>query len=53
MRTDKVVDHESDDHANCNWCARYSHQRIGKKTEVLGNKRMSEENPNYSIAEIG
>ena len=36
-----------------NWCAQYSHQRIGTGTGGLGDKRTSEDNPNYSIVEIG
>ena len=37
---------------NCNWFARYSHQRIGTGTGGLKNKRTSEDPPNYSIIEI-
>ena len=33
------MEHESDGDTNCNWCTRYSHQRIGKGTGGLGNKR--------------
>ena len=33
-------------------CPWYSHQRIGKRTRGLGNKRTSGDNPNYSIIEI-
>ena len=43
--------HESDSDANCNWYAWYSHQRIGKGTGRLGNKRASGNHPNYSIVE--
>ena len=35
----KTMEHESDGNTNCNWCTRYSHQRIGKETGGLGNKR--------------
>ena len=49
----KTVDHESDGDTNCNWDTRYSHQRFGTKTGGLGNKRTSEDHPNYSIIEIG
>ena len=45
--------HESDFDTNCNWCARYSHQKIDKGSGVFGNKRMSGVHPNYSIFEIG
>ena len=41
--------HESDGDTNCNWRARYSHQRTGG----LGNKRTSGDHSNYSIVEIG
>ena len=44
---------ESDGDTNCNWCARYSHQRFGTKKRGLGNKRMSGDHPNYSIFKIG
>ena len=44
---------ESDGDTNFNWYARYSHQRIDKGTGGLGNKRTSEDNPNYGIVEIG
>ena len=47
------MEHESDGHANCNWRARYSQQRIVAGTGGLGNKRTNEDHPNYSIAEIG
>ena len=35
----KKKKHESDNYTNCNWCARYSQQRIDKGTRGLGNKR--------------
>ena len=47
------MDHESDDDINCNWCSRYSHQRIGTGTGRLGNKKTSEDHPNNYIIEIG
>ena len=43
----------SDGDINYNWCACYSHQRIDKKTEELGNKRTSGNHANYSMVEIG
>ena len=49
----KTVEHERDGYTNCRWCSWYSHQRIGKMTRGLGNKRKSGDNPNYSIVEIG
>ena len=38
---------------NCNWCAQYSHQRIGTETGGHGNKRTSIDHLNYSIIKIG
>ena len=38
---------------NCNWCSWYSHRRINKGTERLGNKRTSGDHPNYYIIENG
>ena len=38
---------------NCNWCSWYSHQKIIKETEGLGNKRTSGDHPNYYIIENG
>ena len=38
---------------NCNWCTQNRQQRIGTRTGGLGNKRTSEDNPNYNIVEIG
>ena len=43
------MEHESDVYTNCKWCTWYSHQRIGG----LGNKRISGDNPNYNIIDIG
>ena len=48
----KTMEYESDDEAKCNWYIQYSHQRIGIGTGGLGNKRTSEDHPNYSIVEI-
>ena len=47
------MEHESDSDTNCNWSARYSHQKISTVTGGLGSKRTSEDHPNYSIVEIG
>ena len=33
----------------CNWYARYSHQRIGKRTEWLWNKKTSEDHPTAGV----
>ena len=46
------MEHESDGDTNCNWCARYSHQKIDKETGELGNKRMRGDHPNDSIIKI-
>ena len=46
------MERESDGNTNCNWCARYSHQRIGTGTGRLGDKRMSGDHPNYRIIKI-
>ena len=43
---------KSDGDINCNWCSRYGHQRIGKGTGGLGNKRTSGDHPNYSFIKI-
>ena len=36
-----------------NWCARYSHQKIGKGTGRIGNKNTSRDHPNDSTIKIG
>ena len=41
--------HEGDNYTNCDWCFRYSHQRIIKGTRSLGSRRMSGDHPNYII----
>ena len=48
-----TMEHESDGDTNCNWCARYSHQRFATRTTGLRNKNMSLDHPNYIIVEIG
>ena len=45
--------HEGDDCTNCDWCGWYSHQRIGKRTGRLGNKRTVGDHTDYSIIKIG
>ena len=47
------MEHKSDGDTNCNWCARYIHQRIDEGTGGLGNKRTSEDHSNDSIIKIG
>ena len=49
----KTVEHESNNHTNCDWYFWYSHQRIIKGTGGLGNKRTSGDHPNDSIIENG
>ena len=46
------MEHEDDGDTNCNWSARYSHQKIGTGTGGLGNKRTSGDHLNYTIVEI-
>ena len=43
------MEHESDGDTNCNWCSKYSHQRIGTGTGGHGNKRTSRDHSNYNI----
>ena len=47
------MEHESDGDSNCNWCTRWSHQRIDTGNGGLRNKRTIGYHPNYSIVEIG
>ena len=44
----RTMGHENNDDTNCNWRTRYTHKRIGKETGGLGNKKTSEDHPNYS-----
>ena len=50
---EKTMEQEGDGDTNCNWCTRYSHQRISTETRGLGNKKTSGDHSNYSIVEIG
>ena len=43
---------ESDGDTNCNCCSWYSPQRIGTEAGGLGNKKTSQDYPNYSIVQI-
>ena len=43
----------TDNYINCDWCSWYSHQKINKGKEGLGNKRTSGEHPNYCTIKIG
>ena len=46
------MEYEGDGDTICNWCARYSHQKVGTGTGGLGNKRTSGDHPNNRIVEI-
>ena len=48
---EKTVEHDGDNYINRDWCFWFSHQKITKGTERLGNKRTSEDHPNYYIIE--
>ena len=52
LETEKTIEHEGNSDTNCNRCARYSHQMIGKETGGLGNKRTSKDHSNYCIIKI-
>ena len=52
-RTEKSMEYESDSDTNSNRRTWYSHQKIGKGTGGLGNKRTSEDYLNYSTVKIG
>ena len=45
--------YESDVDTNCNRCAQYNHQRIGKRTSGIGNKSTNGDHPKYSTVKIG
>ena len=45
------MEHESAGDTNCDWCARYSHQRINQRTGKFGNRRTSEDH--LHIIKIG
>ena len=47
------MEHESGGGANCNWFARYTYQKTGKRTGRIGNKMTSGDYPNFSIVKIG
>ena len=47
------MDHEVDNYTNRDWCFRHSYQRIIKGAIGLGNKRTSEDHPNYYNIENG
>ena len=50
LKKTTTMEHISD--TNCNWCAWYSHQRIGTKIGDLGNNRTNGDHPNYRNSEI-
>ena len=47
-----TVKQESDFYTDSNWCSWYNYRRINKGTSGHGNKRTSEDHPNYSIVKI-
>ena len=47
----KTMECEGDSDTNCNWCAWYSHQRIGTETGGVRINRTNGDHPNYSIAD--
>ena len=49
LDTWKTMEYKSNGDTNCNWFARYGHQRIGTGTEGLVNKRTNGNDPNYII----
>ena len=46
------MEHESDGDTNCNWRARYSHQKIGTGIGRFRNKSTSGDHPKYRIVAI-
>ena len=46
------MEHESDSDTNCYQCTQYSHQRFGKGTERIGNKKMGGDHLNYCFIKI-
>ena len=46
------MEHEGDCDTSCNWCTWNNSQRIDKGTKRLGNKRTSEDHPDYNIIKI-
>ena len=51
-RGPKNYGHEGDSDINCNSCARYSHQKIDKRSEGLVNNKTSRDHPKYCIIKI-
>ena len=41
--------HESNSYNNSNWYSLYSHQKIGKRTRGVGNKKMSEDHQTRAL----
>ena len=39
QRAEKVRVHEGDGNTNCSWCTWNGHERLGKKTGIIGDKR--------------
>ena len=53
LKKTTTEEHENFVYTNCNLCAWYSHQRINKGTEGLGNDKKSGDYPNNCIIEVG
>ena len=47
----KGLEHDSDDDTKCKWRFRNDHQRIGKGTEMVGNRRTSRDHPKYRVSQ--
>ena len=47
------MEHEGDSDTNCNGCTWNNLQGLSKRAGGVGNQRMSEDHPNYSIIEVG
>ena len=47
-----AMEHEGDGGTNCNWCAWNDLQKLSKSDEIIGNRRTSQDHPNYSFAKI-
>ena len=49
----QTMEHETNGDTNCNQCAWYRHQRIGKGTGRIGNKNTSGDHLNNSTIKVG
>ena len=53
QKTKEAVEHKNDSATSCNWHAWNSPQRTGKRAGGVGNQRLNQDYPDYSIAENG